>query len=370
MSAARPVVLFSTGPLKETDNPYLHELVAGLGAHADIRFLDPWTALRLRADVVHVHWPHQLVRGATRLRTLVKLLTSTVLLLRVARGRVPVVLTVHNLASHETGSRAERLLARFLDRLVSVRVYLNEAEHNDTSRGVVVLHGSYRPWLERTASLDDGRAAYVGGAVLFGMLRPYKGIERVVEAATAAHVPVLVAGRPVEATYAAELRALADRSPGVELAARHVPDDELVRMIRARDLVVLPYEGMYNSGALLYALAVGRPVLVPRSPANLALQAEVGPAWVALHDPPLTAEVLRDALVAARDAARAGPPPLDRRGWGTGVDLHRRVYATVEASPWRRRLRDPDGDQRANRRRLAADPAFGLHSSRNAGPEG
>lgn len=363
MSGERPVVLFSTGPLKETDNPYVHSLVAGLREHADVRFLTPWAALRLRPDVVHVHWPHQLAQGANRLRTLAKIVTSAVLLLRIARLRIPVVLTVHNLASHESGGRAEALLTRALDRLVSLRVYLNESPENDFSHGVVILHGSYRAWLREVA--EGAEEQERGGAMLFGLLRPYKGIEGLIDAAADAGVPLLVAGRPVDDAYAARLHELAARAADVELIGHHHSDGELVRLIGRSSLVVLPYERMYNSGALLYALSAGRPVLAPRSPANQAIQTEVGEAWLMLYDGPLTSQVLGDAVSRADRAAERGAPALSRREWGSAIELHRRIYTTVAAAPWRRRVGDPAEEQRSNRALLVRDSAFPDHSSCN-----
>lgn len=367
MSRDRPVVLFSTGPLKPTDNPYLHSLVAGLQDQVDVRFLSPWAALWVRPDVVHVHWPHQLAQGASRLRSLAKLLTSAVLLVRVALRRVPVVLTVHNLVPHEPGGRGEDLLVRALDRLVSLRVYLNESTENDVSRGVVVLHGSYRDWLRQPLA-EREESPRPGGAILFGLLRPYKGIESLVRAAADCGVPLLVAGKPVDDAYATRLRGLVEEEPRAELVARHHGDDELVRLVRARDLVVLPYEHMYNSGALLYALSVGRPVLAPRSPANEALRAEVGEDWLLLYDGPLTGAVLREALVAVGRSAERSEPPLGRREWDATTELHRRVYAGVEAGPWRRRVADPVAEQRSNRTRLESDEVFAAHSDCNRPP--
>lgn len=364
MNRRRPVVLYSHGPLKDTDNPYLHQLVAGIREHAEVRFLHPLTALTGRVDVLHVHWPHQLVRGSTRWRTLVKAVTSWVLLARVRRRRVPVVLTVHNLGSHEAAGRVERALVRRLERLVSLRIHLNESADDDLSGGVVVLHGSYREWLVAAGALPR-EAAHRPGALTFGLLRPYKGIEALVATAHAAGVPLLVAGQPVDPAYAAELHRLAAAASGVEVREGHLSDHELVRLVLSRDLVVLPYPRMYNSGALLYALSVGRAVLAPRSPANEALAAEVGPEWLRLYDPPLSPAVLQEAVAGAATLRTAQPPDLSRRAWPVAVDLHRRVYAGVVASPGRLRTRDPAADQRRNRAALVQDEAFAAHSPRN-----
>lgn len=359
--SARPVVLFSTGPLKDGDNPYLHQLVEHLADQAEIRFLTPLTAVRGRFDVLHVHWPHQLVHGATRLRCLLKTVAAVVLLARVRRRRVPVVLTMHNLGSHEQAGFAERWVVRRLERLVSIRILLNDSADNDLRRGVVALHPDYREWL---AGLPDVDPPATGDALLFGNLRPYKGIEDLLSAAAASGVPTTVAGRPLDDDYADALRVEA-ASAGVRLLPTAYDEAELAALVRAHRLVVLPYRSMYNSGALLYALSAGVPVLAPTSPANVAIAQEVGPAWLRLYDGPLTAAVLESTLRRLGEPPAEGPD-LDRRDWPTHADLHSRIYRTVEASSPSERIKDPVVDQVRNRRALVADAAFGSHSRANA----
>ena len=176
-------VLWSTGPLKADDNPYLHQLHAGLSEHAEVLPLTARTALRGTPDVFHVHWPHQLYRASGRVKTVIKIGMSLLLLRRLRARRVPVVLTVHNLASHEREGMLERAVLTRLERLVSIRIYLNESPQNDPARGVVILHPDYRDWLHELGALpatgDPER-----DVILFGMLRPYKGIETLMAAAS------------------------------------------------------------------------------------------------------------------------------------------------------------------------------------------
>jgi beta-1,4-mannosyltransferase len=344
-------VLYSHGPLKATDNPYLHELVGGVAEHDEVEFLSPVTALLARPDVLHVHWPKHLVRGASRWRSAVKLATSAVLLWRLRRRGTPVVQTMHNLADHDGETRAERWLFARLDRLVSARIYLNESAENDYAQGVVVLHGSYRHWLERTAGLRYPLAAPTRSLLLFGMLRPYKGIESLVEAATDAGTDLTLAGVAVPTAYGAEIADLLADRPDQSLNERHLDDADLVRLIEEHRLVVLPYRSMYNSGALLYALSVGRPVLTGRTAATESLVEEFGPDWVRLYEPPLSAATLTESL--ARASADA-LPTMARRDWADGVALHRAIYAAVRA-----------GSPIENRTRLEQIPAIAAHSARN-----
>ncbi|WP_300683258.1 hypothetical protein [Nocardioides sp.] len=355
-------VLYSHGPLKATDNPYLHELVGGVAAHDEVAFLTPVTALLSRPDVFHVHWPKHLVRGSSRWRTALKLATSAILLWRLRRRGTPVVQTMHNLADHDGETRAERWLFARLERLVSARIYLNESAENDYTQGVVVLHGSYRDWLERTAGLTYPLAAPERSLLLFGMLRPYKGIETLIEAAAVAGVDLTLAGAPTPASYGAEIGSLLAAHPDQELVERHLDDAELVSLTQQHRLVVLPYRSMYNSGALLYALSVGRAVLTGRTPATESLVEEFGPGWVRLYDAPLSAADVSTALADLDRTDRTGSatedtpelPSMARREWADGVALHRAIYATVRA-----------GSPTDNRARLAQVPALVAHSARN-----
>ena len=88
--------------------------------------------------------------------------------------------------------------------------------------------------------------------------------------------------------------------------------------LRARSgeaqLVVLPYRQMLNSGALLLALSLARPVLAPWSGANAAIAEEVGEGWLTLYRGELDAATLAAALrrQAGRDP-RARPGPVAAR---------------------------------------------------------
>lgn len=346
-------VLWSTGPLKSDDNPYLHQLAEGLGEHVSVVPLSGRAALRTTPDVFHVHWPHQLYRASGQAKTLVKTVLTTVLLRRLRARRVPVVLTVHNRASHEREGRVERRILAALERLVTLRIYLNESSENDLGGGVVLLHPDYRAWLARHGALPASRQPE-RDVILFGMLRPYKGIETLIEAADAAGASLTVAGRALDPAYAEALVRLAAESPEVLLDQRHLKDAELVDTILGHRLVCLPYPEMYNSGALLYALSVGRQVLAPRSPANEAIAREIGGDWLRLYDGPLTGDVVKDAL---QHPPTTDAPDLSRRDWPTHVALHRSLYETLAAQ------RPTASDARAA---VIVDSAFLEHSALNA----
>ena len=109
---------------------------------------------------------------------------------------------------------------------------------------------------------------YASVVYLFlGGVRPYKGVELLLEAFGALddpHARLLVAGHAHRPAYAAAIEALADRDARVRLILRHVPDDELQFFFQASDACLLPYRTVTTSGAAILALSFGCPIVAPR----------------------------------------------------------------------------------------------------------
>ncbi|MBM4515638.1 hypothetical protein GS432_01345 [Rhodococcus hoagii] len=64
------------------------------------------------------------------------------------------------------------------------------------------------------------------------------------------------------------IEAVSQRCERVSSALGFAPDADLVREISMSEMVVLPYRFMHNSGAVLLALSLDRPVLVPDNEVN------------------------------------------------------------------------------------------------------
>ena len=61
------------------------------------------------------------------------------------------------------------------------------------------------------------------------------------------------------------------RDPRITAVLRYVTDAELVDEVGRAELVILPYHEMHNSGAILVAMSLGRPVLAPRTREQLGI---------------------------------------------------------------------------------------------------
>jgi glycosyltransferase involved in cell wall biosynthesis len=149
--------------------------------------------------------------------------------------------------------------------------------------------------------------------LFFGLLRPYKGLDVLLDAWRLADKPagarLWVAGMP--------RMPVSIDAPDVDAALRFVSGSELAGAFRAADLVVLPYREIDQSGVLFTALAFGKPLLLTRVGGFPEI---AGAELVAPGDPQALAEALTALLgdpaklarmAEASRAAAAGPYSWD-----------------------------------------------------------
>ncbi len=313
----------------DNDNPYVKQVVAAVSPHAEVAFFSWRTALFGRYDVFHVHWPEFLLRAEGRSRA-VRYALFLALLARTAVLRRPVVRTLHNLAPHESAGAAERFLLRLLDSRTQMWIRINAVTEPRAPQTVTILHGHYRDWFA-----DKAVPTSVPGRLLyFGLIRPYKGVETLLECfrqlpAGSCDFSLRLVGNPSTAELRGQIEAAGALDPRVTSLLAYVDDVTLAKEIGEAELVVLPFRQMHNSGSLLLALSLNRPVLVPRNEANEALAAEVGPGWVYMYDGELEPAKLEAALTQLRSDTRAPMPDFSRREWADAGDQHYRAYLSA-----------------------------------------
>ncbi|HEX7802844.1 MAG TPA: GDP-mannose--glycolipid 4-beta-D-mannosyltransferase [Pseudoxanthomonas sp.] len=335
--ARRFIVLQSTGKPDDTTNPYLVQLLRALPENVEVRYFSVRAALFSRYDLFHVHWPEYLVRHRTPATTLAKQACAFLLLLRLWLTRVPVVRTLHNVRPHEQGGTVERLLLRWLDHLTTRKIKINAAERGDDATADIILHGHYRDWF----AMQQVPPSVQGRLLCFGLIRPYKGVETLLAAFR--DLPDLAAtlrivGNPVGPAMRQVVEDACTEDSRASARLEYVRDEILAQEIGEAQCVVLPYRDMQNSGALLLALSLARPVLVPRSDANAALAAEVGEEWVRLYDGALNAEIIAATLRALSESRRQSAPDLSRRDWPQlGMQHHATYIAALGATEGRGR---------------------------------
>jgi glycosyltransferase involved in cell wall biosynthesis len=187
----------------------------------------------------------------------------------------PVVVTAHDVLPREV-RRGAGAGTRALLRAVDAVVVHSEAGRSrlvsevgvEPGRVHVIPHGAFEHLATAAAvPLPPGLQDLDGRRVVlfFGLVRPYKGVDLLVEAfaATPEDAVLLVVGMPRTPIAPLQRRAqelgIADR---VRFVPRFVPDQELPSYFRRADLVALPYRDIDQSGVLYTALAFGSPLLL------------------------------------------------------------------------------------------------------------
>ena len=135
--------------------------------------------------------------------------------------------------------------------------------HPDRVR--VIHHGAfeYLTHLPNEKALPPELEGAEGPVILFfGLLRPYKGIDTLLEAFRKVKGAELwIAGNP--RMDVKPLEQLAAEAPGrVRFLPRFIEDDEIPAIMRRADVVTLPYRDVEHSGVLYAALAFGKPLVL------------------------------------------------------------------------------------------------------------
>lgn len=323
------------------DNPYLNLMLLAPRARGwhvleslRLEVLEQHLGRLGTGDVFHMHWTAPIVqRTDDDLDTARTRLDRFRTAVDAARGRgASLVWTVHNVLPHdarhlELEVELNRYLAEVADavHVMNVATVAAVAPHYslDPARVVHIPHPSYQGVYPGSTTRDDARASFGLGpddhAVLaFGQMRPYKGLDVLVDAVRrlpADQRPVLLlAGRTSE-----DDRAEIDRLLGDDLRAvrehDHVDDVDVQRWFRAADTAVFPYRRVLNSGSLHLAASFGVPAVLPD---EAHLRAEFGDeGWIRWFDTGDAAGSLAGVLGAVGDGAVGDGAVGD--GWRAGA---------------------------------------------------
>ncbi|MGE4425609.1 MAG: glycosyltransferase family 4 protein [Solirubrobacteraceae bacterium] len=258
------------------------------------------------------------------------------------RGR-PVVLTAHDVLPREPRWGQLRAQARLYDRVDAVVAHSRHGRDRlidtlglDADRVRVIPHGAFQHLTTvQPAPLPPELARTERPVVLFfGLLRPYKGVDVLIDAWSRPGGPGEVADLWIVGLPKMDIRPLRARAgAGVTFVDRFVTDAEAAAFFRRADVVVLPYREIEQSGVLFTALAFGRPIVASAVGGFPEIAAEGAAETVPPGDADALAHALarilgdperRAALAASATALAAGP-----YSWASVAAEHRRLYVDL-----------------------------------------
>ncbi len=254
--------------------------------------------------------------------------------------RAPLLLTAHDLLPREPRPAQARAQRRLYDAVDAVIVHSEYGRASLTAVGVdpgklhVIHHGAFEHFLQEPRELppeltDPGTEV----VLFFGLLRPYKGLELLLDAWRGVRDAELwIVGRPRMPLAPLQSRAAAN----VRFLPRFVSDAELGGLFARADVVVLPYSitGRFDqSGVLATALAFGNAIVLSDVGGFPEVAATGAARLVSAGDPSALRAALehlladpneRERLAAAARAAAAGPYSW-REAASATLELYRAV---------------------------------------------
>jgi len=269
----------------KSSNPYNYLLCSALERKGvTVSEFSFFNCLKLRYDIVHVHWPELYLNSASFLKAF---LFSAILIASLAWSKLfgkKIVWTVHNLRPHKVKyGTLNSLFWYFYLPLVDGFISLSGAnlklirdEYPKLSNvpSAVTLHGLYNGHYPDNLTRSEARTKLSISSerkvcLLMGQLRPYKNIELLIDvfgSADLSGVDLLVVGRSVDSDYSEELKQLASGKSNVRIIEKYVDDADIQIYMKSVDLMVLPFRRIFNSGSALLSVSFGIPTLVPNTP--------------------------------------------------------------------------------------------------------
>jgi beta-1,4-mannosyltransferase len=256
-------------------------------------------------DVLHIHWPEFYVteRPFHAAILLAPVILAYMIVAKLLRKRI--VWTVHDVKPMRMRHpRLLRLYLFYVRILVDAYVFMSPPSEVKFKQKFprtreklawYVPHGPY-PALPTSAQRHAGMRERLSGRAncllvgFLGDIRPYKNAEVLryipYQDSVGREIKIVVAGA-ADATYnIAEIEAPLNRIPPSQLVRirERLTDQCLADIIRAVDVVLLPYLRGSNSGFSMLVLSCGQRLLCSALPMFRDLMDRLGPPWVYVFD--------------------------------------------------------------------------------------
>jgi glycosyltransferase involved in cell wall biosynthesis len=277
-------ILVSQSPIA---HPYLQQLYSkitkmGIKVYAPESMLD-FIKKSIKANVIHLHWIENFIRTKNFLPSLLKaaIFISGLLFLKLLGKKV--VITLHNIKSHENIHPQLEYIGFWSCLHISNAVIVHSeyakkevlAFYSITGEKVTVIpHGNFVSYypnvIGREKARDILKIPQSKFVILYlGMIRPYKGLDDLItvlnDILTAErNIIAVICGQAQDKNLQADLLQFSAKfSSNCIAKLEYIHDDEVQVFMNAADVGILPYRYITTSGALLLFMSFQKPVIVP-----------------------------------------------------------------------------------------------------------
>ena len=359
-------VLAWPAPAAAQINPYISLVYSQFEqAGIEVKPFRPMQLGRQTADVFHAHWPEAILWGrlAHTLPLLAKVAADHVIKamdeVRDNGGRV--AWTVHNLVPHAVHPTHQAIWDGFFPAFrqrVDLMIGMTErsldlacdAYPDLASRSrVVIPHPHFRTAYPPPPKMTTAREklglpedSFVVG--MLGSVRASKGVPQAISAFCDAQIVntmldtmemLLVAGDCVSESESRKIEQAIGDNTGVIYRKAPLSPADLVESFAAVDAILINQQTTLNSGTLLLALSMNRPVIAPAGGSIGELAKEFGRKWIFTFSGELTAQKLRNFMDQIKRTPHPRIAPLEK------LDPAKVSRTTIAALSGARALRRP-----------------------------
>lgn len=196
-------------------------------------------------------------------------------LLKLFSPKSKIILTQHNIYPHNSSELKKK---NYRTKMGKINKVVDKfVVHTESSKGAlieefgiscfkieVIYHGIFKPDHLPIKNSSDIKTKFL----MFGIQSYYKGTDLLVKAVSSLpkdirdKIEVTIAGKTDDFLYNDNIN-LANQA-GIKWDSRYYTDKELNQLIMDSDVLVFPYRNISQSGALLLALAFGKPMIVSK----------------------------------------------------------------------------------------------------------
>ncbi len=276
----------------EQENPYQNILINELRkTNIEVipvpgaKIFPLFQVLKVKPDILHLFWPHDMYLGRTKLLSWVKQVMLVLTLPQL--NKTTIVYSADNVYSHGANNIDMEIFwtSKILQKCKGI-VFASNASREIFNKyyslehlwSVIITHPNYFSYYPNETTKIDSRG-YLGVdekmkvLLLLGRIDPYKGIEDILLSFTKVNEPeslLIIAGKCADSKYLKVIEGLVPSGMNckVNIINTYIPPEELQYYFCASDAVFINYKDIpLNPGSLIMAMGFGAFVIAPNFPA-------------------------------------------------------------------------------------------------------